>query len=238
LTRRLLLINLTLLALASAGIWRLRIAWRSETARERAAIGKPIHPLPPPLVAGLPPAQAVRPVDYIDIAQKDLFTRDRNPNILVETKAPPPKPMPALPLFHGVMNLGDGPTAILSEKKGAPHRDFRPGEQIGEFKLVAVNREEIVLEWDGQQIRKRLEELQDTNTPAPASGNTAAQATAPAAPPAAPAQAKPEPGVDVGQGVRACQSGDNSPPGTVANGMRKRTQSSPFGERCWWEPAQ
>jgi hypothetical protein len=142
--------------------------------------------------------------------------------------------MPPLPLFHGVMNLGDGPTAIMSEKKGAPHRDFRPGESIGDFKLVAVNREEIVLEWDGQQIRRRLEDLEDHSAPPPA----AAAEQAPAAPPPPAPSGKPEPGVDVGKGMHACQPGDQSPAGTLAGGMRKRVENSPFGQRCWWEAVQ
>jgi len=220
LTRRLMLLNLILLGLAAAGIWRLRIAWRSETVREAAVTKKPAKPLPPAQMATTAAASPVRPADYIDIAAKDLFTRDRNPTIVVETKAPPPKVMPPLPLFHGVMNLGDGPTAILSEKKGSAHRDFRPGEKIGEF----------------TQIHKRLEELEDRSAPEPA--QTAAEQAQAAPPPPPRTPAKAEPGVEVGKGMRACQPGDASPSGTTVDGMRKRTENSPFGQRCWWEAVQ
>ena len=56
-----------------------------------------------------------------------LFTRDRNPNVVIEVA--PPKPMPPLPSAFGFMNFG-GPSVILTEKPGGPQRAYRPGEQI------------------------------------------------------------------------------------------------------------
>jgi len=244
LKRKLLLLNLALVALAAAGIWQLRSSWQVEKRREQATLHKAVKALPPPAVAPLATLPPVRPADYLDIAQKDLFTRDRNPTVVVETKAPPPKPMPPLPVFHGVLNLGDGPTVILSEKKTSPHRDFRPGEKVGEFTLVAVNSDEIVLEWDGKQIRKRLEELEDRSgagTSAPAAASTANEsAAAPPPPPPAASQipAKAEPGVDIGRGLHACVAGDTSPGGTVVNGLKKVVEPGMFGQQCWWEPAK
>jgi mannose-6-phosphate isomerase-like protein (cupin superfamily) len=43
------------------------------------------------------------------------------------------------------------------------------------------------------------------------------------------------PGADVGQGYRSCLPGDDSPSGTVADGYRKLSSSSPFGVSCGWE---
>ena len=37
------------------------------------------------------------------------------------------------------MNLGDGPMALLVEKPGMPQKAVKPGETIGQFKLVDVN---------------------------------------------------------------------------------------------------
>ena len=44
-----------------------------------------------------------------------LFDRSRNSTVVVEVPPPPPpKPMPPLPAYHGMMNLGDGPVAVMS----------------------------------------------------------------------------------------------------------------------------
>ncbi len=236
-----LLVNLVLLLLAAAGVWRLHSAWQVEQAREQAMAQRKTRPLPPPPHTPLSKPADLRPADYLDIAQKNLFSRDRNPIVVVETKAPPPKVMPPLPIFRGVMNLGDGPMAILSEKKGALDRDFRPGDRIGEFTLVAVNSSEVVLEWDGKQIRKPVEELEDHT--APHSEPPPAPAAAPRAParppqPASQLPARAEPGVDIGRGLHACVPGDTSPAGTTSNGLRKVVEPGVFGQQCWWEPAK
>jgi hypothetical protein len=43
------------------------------------------------------------------------------------------------------------------------------------------------------------------------------------------------PGGELSAGIKACQPGDTSPAGTVADGMRKVIKPSPFGSRCFWE---
>ena len=45
----------------------------------------------------------------------------------------------------------------------------------------------------------------------------------------------PQLGKDMGDGYRACVPGDDSPSGTVLNGYRKLSHSSPFGVSCGWE---
>jgi len=234
--RKLLLANLALLALSVAGAVHLRREWTEARAREQAVLEKRIQPAPPPRMPALATTEPVKAAGYNDIAQKMLFSKDRNPVVVVEPP-PPPKvvPMPALPLFHGVLNLGDGPMAIMSLGPKAPHRDYQPGDQVGEFKLVAVNNEELVLEWEGQTITKKVDEMLDRSTAAPpAPGPVAAAAPAPAPPrPVTPAPATPGP--DLNNGIKACQPGDTSPAGTVAEGMRKVIRGTPFGSRCYWE---
>jgi hypothetical protein len=235
-----LLLNLVLLALAALAAWHLREQWLAARARERTVLQQAVRPVPPPPISPLPAAPKVQASGYIEIAEKMLFTKDRNPVVLVEVAPPPPpKPMPPLPVLHGVMDLGDGPTAILSPKAGAPHRDFRPGEQIGEFKLVAIDQREIVLEWDGKQVSKRLEDLLDRTGPPQREAAEARTST----PAPAPAQAQPMrgalgPGADAGKGMRACQPGDSTPPGTIVDGLRKVVSRNPFGQTCLWEPVK
>ena len=81
---------------------------------------------------------------------KILFHPSRDPNVPVELPPPPPPPppMPELPRYHGQMNLGDGPMALLVEKPGMPEKAIKPGETIGQFKLVDVNTNEITFAWN------------------------------------------------------------------------------------------
>lgn len=234
--RKLLIANLALLGLSVALGVHVRNAWLEARAREQTVLRRSIKPLAPPPMAPLPGPKAVQATGYIDIAQKDLFSKDRNPTVVVEPPAPPkPKPMPPLPLFHGLVDLGDGPLAIMSNGPKAPHRDYQPGDKVGEFKLVSVNSEDIVLEWEGQTITKKVDEMLDrTVAPAPASPAVAAAAQAP--PPVKPLPAgEAKPGADLGRGMRACQAGDSSADGTIADGMRKVIKNTPFGSRCYWE---
>ena len=241
-TRKLLLLNIVLLLAVAAATWRLRQDWLAARAREQALLHRQVTPQPPPPVIFSRPPEPVMAASYADIAQKMLFSKDRNPTVVVEVKAAPPKPMPPLPLLYGVMNLPDGATAVMSEKTGARHRGVRPGEKVGEFTLLAVSREDITLEWDGKQMVKKIDELLDRagppqpapdgNTPRamPAAGQSSAQLN-PQPPPG-----KPEPGKEMNDRMRACQPNDDSPAGTTANGSVKRITQTPFGKQCYWVP--
>jgi hypothetical protein len=238
--RKLLLANLVLLALCVAAVTHLRREWIDADAREQAVLQQRIKPVPPPPMTPLHPLEAVKAAGYTDIAQKMLFSKDRNPVVVIEPPAPPPpKPMPPLPLFHGVVDLGEGPMAIMSENAKAPHHDYQPGDKVGAFKLVAVSNEEIVLDWEGHTITKSAEEMLDRTSPAPGA-STAPVAAAAAAPATAaqkltPQPAKAGPGGDLGRGVKACVPGDSSAEGAVVEGMRKVIKPSPFGSKCYWE---
>ncbi len=239
---RLLLLNLALAALAALGGWQLRVRWLEARAREAALERRQVKApavVPP---APIPPTQPVTAVTYGDVAQRMLFARDRNPNVEIEVA--PPKPMPPIPVAYGVMAFGSVRSAILSPRSGTPHRAYEPGEMVGDFKLVSVDPEELVFEWDGQTIVKKVEEIM---TKERAAGTTPAPAPQPEAAPAAPPQAatttvaapvKPGPGAQMTPEMRACQPGDPSPPGTVIDGMRKIVTRTPFGDSCRWEAAK
>src|SRR5260221_11330348 len=132
------------------------------------------------------------------------------------------------------MNL-DGPIVMMSEKSGARQRGIRPGEKIGEFKLDAVNGEQLVFSWKDRRVTKKLDELIDRggdSTPVVNGSGPAAASSAPAAPPVV---GRPEPGVKLTEGISSCQTNDPAPAGTVVNGMRKVERDTPFGKSCFWE---
>lgn len=201
-------------------------------------LGKVVKPLPPPPLSELPPVPRLTPATYAEIADKLLFSRDRN--AIVTVVAPPEKIMPPLPMLHGVVDVGDGPVALLVMRAGGPDKGFRPGDKVGDFKLVSVSASAIVFDWEGKRIEKTLEEVMDKSAlqqPVAAAETTPRPAAAPAAPPP-PASAPPTPGVSMGGEFKACVAGDNSAAGTVTDGMRKVVSSTPFGTTCRWEPVK
>jgi hypothetical protein len=236
LKRKLILLNLALAGLIGAAAWQLRVEWLAAKQHEKEVLGVKVKPAAPPLYVPPPVAQPVVPAQYLDVAGKDLFSKDRNPNVIVEPPPPPPppKPMPALPVVKGILNI-DGVTAIMSESGNAMQKEIKPGEQIGEFKLLAINNEEIVLEWEGKQVRKKVQDLFDHTIPEPARGPAANTPPAAAAAPKPAVAAKAGPGQDIGAGRKACVPGDTTPVGTIVDGLKKITWATPFGEGCAWE---
>jgi hypothetical protein len=239
LRRHLWLIDLSLLGLTVwAGI-TLRERWDAAKGREEALLRQMIPAVPPPVIPGLPGINPVTPAAYIDVAHQFLFSRDRNPTVILDPPPPPPpvKPMPALPAAYGMIDLGGGPTVILSEKPGARHRGYRPGDTIGEFKLLAINGRELTFEWDGKQVKRQLEQIIDKkaaeSTAPPPEGQPAA--AKPAATVTSLAPVKAGPGVELGENSRACVPGDSTAAGTVQDGFRKVVTKTPFGDSCRWE---
>lgn len=238
--RKLLLLDLALALLVVYAGWHIRQTWQAAKQRAAATLNRKVPPVPEPPHKPLPPSPPVVAGNYADVVQKMLFDRSRNPAVPIELPAaPPPKPMPALPIYHGQMNIGGGLTVVMSQDATSPHQGLEIGDTIGQFKLVDVNTEEITLEWDGQRIRKSLKELQEQAAPAQQVASTAPSATpARIAAPAAPAQPQsPQgPGQETGGGVRACQPNDSNPPGAVVDGYRKAVVVTPFGQMCRWDP--
>lgn len=227
------MLNLALAALTALAGWRVRARWLEARHREATMLARQIKPLPPPPYAPLPVPEPVRAADYLEVAEKMLFSRDRDPTVVIET--PPEKPLPPLPVLYGLLDLGDGLTAILGEKEGAPGRGVRAGERIGPFVLAALDREEVVFDFEGRRVAKKLEELLPKRSPAE-SGVEAARAAA--ARPPEPIVQQPSvsgPGIQLTEDVRACQPGDTDPPGTVRDGYRKIVTPTPFGAACRWE---
>lgn len=249
-TRKLMALNLALLAALGALFFDVRREWREARARERVFLAKQVRPVSGQALAPLARPQALTAAAYAPVAEKNLFSKDRNANVILDPVAPPPpKPLPPFPAARGVM-LWDGvpPTVVLSEKPGGQQHLCHPGDPIGPWHVVSVDSQYVVLEWDGKEYRKRLDELLDKTPIAVAEAQPP-----PSTPAAAPAAASTTPkaqqlskpsgpggvfGVDVGANIKTCVEGDTSPAGTVVEGMKKLISKSPFGTACRWEPVQ
>jgi hypothetical protein len=238
---KLRLLDLALLVLAGLLGWQVRREWIDSHTRVQALLNGGLAPSQVPGLAALDKVDPLIAATYADVATKNLFSPDRNPNVIVDPPKPvPEKPTPPFPVAHGVMLWGDfPPTIVLSEKAGGPQRGYKAGESIGQWKLVSVDSSFVDLEWEGKEFKKRIDELIDRN---PVAVSTPSPAASKAAPPAPAAQAistsRSGPGIDVGGGLKGCVSGDTSPSGTVVDGMKKVVTATPFGSGCRWEPAK
>jgi hypothetical protein len=242
LNSRLRLLDLALLALAGLLYWHLRGQWIDSHARDLALLNSTLPATRVPGLSPLDKVDAVTAADFADVATKTLFSKDRNPNVIVDAvPPPPPKPQPPFPVAHGVM-LWDGapPTIVLSERAGGPQKGYHPGDTIGPWTVVSVDNSYADFEWDGKDFKKRLDELIDP-TPivqAPPPGSAAPVAPASQAPKTLSNASQSGPGTDTGGGYKACVAGDSSPNGAVVDGMKKVVTATPFGSGCTWEPVK
>jgi hypothetical protein len=244
LKHKLLLINLLLIGLVAASGSVLRQKWIESKVHEEIVLKQKAPVAPAPVIAPIPSPQPAAPAAYNEVAQKLLTARDRNPNIFIE---PPPKVeekvMPPLPFQYGIIDFGGGPTVMLAEKAGAAQHGYHLGDKIGPFKLLGVNRTDILFEWDGKPVQRKLSDLVDKSAATAAAAAATTDVNRAAAPgptalakPMGPVEAKP--GVSVGNDIKACLPGDTSPAGTMADGMKKIVSATPFGQSCRWEPVK
>jgi hypothetical protein len=237
---KLILLNVLLVAALGAIAWQARNQWDHAKANRRNNLNVRVTPAAAPPLTPAPKPDAAPAMKYADVATKDLFSKDRNPTVVIEPpKVEAPKKMPPLPVVYGVLGLSSGTKAIMSEKAGLAGKSVRAGDTIGEFKIAALDPQSVTFDWDGKQISRKIEDLIDRTGGAPA--GAAAAAGAPAA--AQEAKAAPivaGPGKEVpGQASRPCVTGDSSPPGTVVGGYKKNGVFGPMGlMACSWTPVQ
>jgi hypothetical protein len=238
LNRKLLLLDVVLVAVVAYVVFQFRDEWRAAKARETSTLNRQLKPLPPPQFTPLPSEPPVMPSGYVTIADKMLFDRSRNSTVVIEQPTPPPpKPMPPLPAYHGMMNLGsNGPTAFFSASADSQHQAIHIGESIGQFKLLDVNSEEVTFEWDGKVVHKKVAELSaHTVGSAPAvAPDVRTDVKAVALEPVAPA--KSGPGALTPFGSKDCSVNDGQAEGAVVDGYKKVVHTSPFGTNCTWDP--
>jgi hypothetical protein len=241
---RLIVLNSLLTAGVFSVVWEARMQLNYAEQTRRTHLENRIKPVAPPPIAPVQKPQTPSALRYEDVAKKDLFAADRNDDIIVDPpKVEAPKVMPPLPVVYGVMTLPSGTRASMAEKAGESSRMVHVGDEVGEFKIVALDARNVTFEWDGKELPHKIEDLIDRSNhqPAPAGQNQAASAAAtPAAPPPPPpAQVNNHPtaanlGTELTASSRACQPGDTSPNGSVVDGYKKVMTQSIFGPVCRW----
>jgi hypothetical protein len=243
---RLIALNTALAAGLVLVIWQGAEAWKDAQAQRKTTVNVAVKKITPPPMTPAKKPDAVQAANYADVASKNLFSKDRNPTVIVDPpKVEPPKVMPPLPVVYGVLGLPSGVKAIMSEHPGAQSKPVQAGDQIGEFKIVALDLRKVKFEWEGRELDRNLDELADRSaTPAAtAAGNALANQSSgpavPAPPPAQPAQPTSAAlGAESGAAdvpTRLCVQGDTSAIGSVVDGYKKTGVATPFGTMgCKW----
>ena len=240
--KKLIWVNVALLCLTGYAVWRVQGQWVVQKQHEDEIKRVKVKPPPlPPVVIPAPPAPVVA-ATYSDIANKMLFNKERNPNVVVEIVAAPKPSMPPLPILHGVMGLPSGMLALMSPDAKTPGKGVEVGEKMGAFELAALTRDEISFKWEDKTVTKSVSEMiykgveaasatqaAAPNPPGGASGAPAAAAPVPAG------NGKPAAAVAGMEDTKNCAPGDTSPNGTVADGYKKVLFPTPFGNSCHWE---
>jgi len=247
LNRKLLVLDVVLGAGVIYGGFQLHSEWAAARARQATMPGPAPKAGPIPAAPPLAQRPAVLPSGYKEIAMNTLFDPSRSPDVVQPPPPPPPPPPepPPLPMFHGMMDLGDpqGPIALMTEKDKPGHEEIHAGEMIGAFKILSFDRKEMSLDWDGRVIHLRLSDGGSEPHAAAKGGveplndrgiipGVAAPPAQEAAPP--PAQAL-GPGVEVTDSTRSCQPNDSAPAGTVTSGYQKVVRNTGLGAtQCFW----
>jgi hypothetical protein len=252
-SRRLFYLNAALLLAIIGACFLLRDRWQSARIREdmmRSGRLIPLRWTPKPPIPG---AKSVSALEYTLVSSQMLFSRDRNPNVPIEIPPPKPEPKwPPLPKAYGLMLLGEKPRILLGNGPNN-QKSYVAGEKVGEIEIVSFDNQNIIFGWNDKTIEKRIVDLVDNN-PMGSTQNPAnpAAAAGVAAAPVKPANSgggltaiggaaadAAKIGADTGlSGTKSCTPGDNSPAGTVLNGMKKVVVQGMFGGSCYWEPVK
>ncbi len=237
---KLVALNAGLAAGLALVVWQGATVWKDAKAQRKATVNVPVRKITPPPMTPAKKPDAVQSAAYADVASKNLFSKDRNPTVVVDPpKVEPPKVMPPLPVVYGVLGLPSGVKAIMAEYAGKPSKPVQTGDTIGEFKVIALDLHKIKFEWDGREVERNLDELAAPRGSAPA--NVGVQSSGPAV--SRPAEAPKPPdssalGAESGTPdapTRRCVSGDNSALGSVVDGYKKTGVETPFGVMgCKW----
>jgi hypothetical protein len=223
LNRRFVFLNLALLALAGTLVGTLRVNWLQARARERAVLQRKVAAKAVLVPPALPAVKTVAPAEYIDVAGKMLFSKDRNPTVVVEPPKPAPEPvMPPLPSYHGQMAIGE-PVILLSMSATGAQRSYHAGEQVGDFKLVSFDENRIAFEWKGNNVERKLEELRPKETTTQAGGQSGTQPGVTSGRTVAPRASAP---AAAATPIRAVSSLDHPTPVPAAAAAASNTSSS------------
>lgn len=164
-TRRLKVVN-ALLFLCLAAICLVILKRAHDASVARSLLRAPLEKAEFSLVKQLPTFSPLKATFYLGIAEGYLLSPDRNATItLPAPSADAISPPPPLPVLSGVILMTGLPPTILLAARSAPEKHaYHIGDTIAGWQIDSFDRQTIVLEWQGQQVTKRVIELMDFST--------------------------------------------------------------------------
>ncbi|MBI1354891.1 MAG: hypothetical protein GC160_11135 [Acidobacteria bacterium] len=252
--RKLLLLNALLagtLILGAAELYKRVLEADARFSRLEKYAGEAPAPDYPAAAA----AAALRPAAYMPIVDRLLFVKDRNPIVEVVVAEPVVEQRPALPLYSGLVDFGDGPLALMAPSNASDPAWIGIGEKVGDFTFQGLAEDgRVKLAWKDQQIVVAQDELTgEGGQPEPGqpkkanNRRTPPKPGQPATPPPNANMTQPAPqtvggqyniGKELRPGVFAADPKDSTPDGTEFKGYVKRVRKTPFGSQSWWETKQ
>ncbi len=248
--RRLLLINALLagvLILGAAELYRGYI----EAEQRHARLEELADPKQPPAYTAPSKPNDVRAANYLPIVDRFLFSPDRNATVIVEVAPEPEIVRPPLPYLTALVDLGNGPTALMTADEEEPPRWVGLNEKIGEFEFKRVQGNQVMVAWRDQEFvveeaeerpapRGRTKKSGRTKStgsrpPSPGPAQPVAPPTDLASGPAAVSGGGIEMGREINAQTRAVARGDNTPEGTESDGYVKTVNQTPFGPQTFWK---
>jgi hypothetical protein len=147
-SRRLLFLNVALLALVVLGVVRLRHNVEAFAAGHRVDQIKPDSdkPLPKAVAAAAVAAKQ----EWPDIAAHDPFSFDRNDVAIVVSTAAAQQPKRPKPVLYGTISFGKNPMALLAPGD-SPVRSSRPvhaGDVFDGWNVVEIQDKTVIVKWD------------------------------------------------------------------------------------------
>jgi hypothetical protein len=140
--RRLLILDLALVAALVAGVVRIRRSWNEFNSSHKV---ENIHPEKEPVLTlpvTAPAAAAIE--DWTGISVNDPFSFDRNDiAIVAPTRAPVTDPKPVL---FGTMAIGNERIAMLAPgDAGRASRRVKVGESLDSWQVVEINDKDVIV---------------------------------------------------------------------------------------------
>ena len=239
---RLRWLDLAVLALLGWGGWAALLDYREAADRYGIFETSPAG-IAPASSADMPRTAPAQAEAYRAIADRMLFSADRTAAVRAVAREAGGSTADALPILHGIADLGDGPSALLAERPGMRAQWVRPGEAVGPYLLESIGRDSLVLSRNGRRIETTAAELRNpasraARTPRVGSrtGSSSNLIRSVARPSTArPANGRYRIGTEFRPGRFAADAGDGAVDGTEYNGYVRRVQQSPFGAQHWWE---
>lgn len=235
--RQLMVLYIALSVIAVLLAWRLGSEWKRANLRYAAP-----HRTTAAAPAYLPPSSAphAAPPLLSEIVAKNLFSPDRNNDVIQDEK---PQPAPPAPIVFGTINLGGSFEALMAERGQSARPGFRRvknGEQLGGYTIVEIRDEKVVVEFRGQKTTLNVYESANS---VPRANTRTNLATGPVvesvgAPPpqaAAPAPAQSSSGGPSSPAASAPPAPASGITVTVEGNRRRMERSTPFGLQVWYE---